>query len=240
MLVLLPIAGLSIMLFGSTKNPEINKLQSQPQPQAASDFGAGERQRELQAQLRELLAEQGKLSRSVTALNLALADMAVERDQLRAKLTQIEEKATAPTGTAMNTGIVDPGAQVAIAPIGLTILRDVPERGLRLDEIHFSPGSAELSPGASRKAEKAAELFLRQAAKPKLRLYGFSDSAGSDQGNLALSQRRAQAVAERLVRAGVARERIEFFGKGEQGAPIATANGIDEPLNRCVGIFAVD
>jgi outer membrane protein OmpA-like peptidoglycan-associated protein len=59
---------------------------------------------------------------------------------------------------------------------------------------------------------------------------------GSDEYNIRLSQRRAQAVVDWLVARGIARERLNAVGKGER-EPIAsneTAEG--RQLNRRVEV----
>jgi outer membrane protein OmpA-like peptidoglycan-associated protein len=113
-----------------------------------------------------------------------------------------------------------------------------PDKPIRLQEIHFSPNSAQLTPGAERKTKLAAEQFL-QNKMSKIAVFGFSDTTGNDQYNLELSRQRAQTVAQLLTQAGIPRDKIEIVGKGENDLPEATPDGIDEPLNRCVGIMAI-
>jgi outer membrane protein OmpA-like peptidoglycan-associated protein len=65
---------------------------------------------------------------------------------------------------------------------------------------------------------------------------GHADWMGSDEYNIRLSQRRAQAVVDWLVAHGIARERLNAVGKGER-EPIAsneTAEG--RQLNRRVEV----
>ena len=59
-----------------------------------------------------------------------------------------------------------------------------------------------------------------------------ADSAGPAAYNLALSERRAKAVADILVQAGVKRERITLRAVGETQPAVATGDGVREPLNR--------
>ena len=54
------------------------------------------------------------------------------------------------------------------------------------------------------------------AAGGPIVLRGHSDSAGSDEENLASSRARAEAVRDFLVNAGVAEDRIEIIAFGEQ------------------------
>lgn len=48
-----------------------------------------------------------------------------------------------------------------------------------------------------------------------VRVEGHTDDTGTVEGNLLLSRRRAEAVADHLVAAGIARVRITVIGRGE-------------------------
>lgn len=81
--------------------------------------------------------------------------------------------------------------------------------------LSFQSGSARLT----REAEAEARVFgqsllLPQLANMHFRIEGHTDSVGSRAGNLALSQRRAQSVADFLVAMGVARDRLDVTGYG--------------------------
>lgn len=66
---------------------------------------------------------------------------------------------------------------------------------------------------------------------------GHTDRSGEETYNLTLSNRRADAVKERLVKAGVAAENITSFGFGESDPRKPTADGVRESANRRVEIF---
>jgi outer membrane protein OmpA-like peptidoglycan-associated protein len=99
-------------------------------------------------------------------------------------------------------------------------------------DILFAFGSAELSPAAR---EAVTGLGRRVAeATGTVRVTGHTDSIGSDADNLALSQRRAQAVADVLAAAIADGDpAVAAEGRGES-EPIAS-NGTpdqDEPAGR--------
>jgi len=95
------------------------------------------------------------------------------------------------------------------------------ERGLvfTLTSGLFATDHAELQPGADAELARIA-AFLSDHADRDVFIEGHTDSEGSDQYNLALSQRRARAVADRLVASGIATNRIHVEGLGE-ARPIA-------------------
>jgi len=115
----------------------------------------------------------------------------------------------------------------------------VPNPDLPLVQVHFETASARLTPGG-RIRTLAAATVLVESDPSAIRVTGHTDTTGSAEGNLELSRARAQAVADLFVEAGLPRDRIEIAPMGETASvlPIPTGDGVSEPLNRCVGIFA--
>ncbi len=107
-----------------------------------------------------------------------------------------------------------------------------------ITEVHFELNSASLTPGALQRAHEAAAR-LQNMKFSKVRIAGHTDTTGPASRNQALSNERAEAVAQIFVQAGLPRQMIEIVGFGETQdmLPISTADGISEPLNRCVGIY---
>ncbi|MCX8071482.1 MAG: OmpA family protein [Candidatus Binatia bacterium] len=87
-------------------------------------------------------------------------------------------------------------------------------------DILFASGSATLQPGARDKIRQLAAV-LNRYPRTYIQVIGHTDSRGSEESNLELSRRRAQAVAEELVSAGVSASRITTFGRGAS-SPVAT------------------
>ena len=79
----------------------------------------------------------------------------------------------------------------------------------------FDTGSANLTPAARAQAEAFASALLRpQLRNMRFLIEGHTDSVGVRTRNLDLSQRRAETLADFLVRAGVDRTRLVVRGYG--------------------------
>lgn len=96
------------------------------------------------------------------------------------------------------------------------------DRGLvlTLGDVLFDTGRAELKPGAFRTVDRLA-TFMRDHPERSLEVEGYTDSVGGDALNLALSQRRANAVRAALVSRGVEGTRITTNGMGK-ASPVAS------------------
>ena len=88
-----------------------------------------------------------------------------------------------------------------------------------------------------------AMTTIRQAANAyktkgnaRVTATGHTDTSGSEQYNMALSLRRANAVKDALVREGVPATNISVVGRGEQGLLVQTGDNVREPQNRRVEI----
>ncbi len=86
---------------------------------------------------------------------------------------------------------------------------------------------------------ETAQQIVREAAKtaqgqnvPNLTVVGHADRAGPSDYNIRLSQRRAQAVKDALVKAGYPANRIAIEAKGEADPIVPTEDGVRQPQNR--------
>lgn len=104
------------------------------------------------------------------------------------------------------------------------------DRGLVITlsgSVLFASDESTLLPDAQARLDQVAEALLTSPNRG-LVIEGHTDSEGSDEDNMALSQRRADAVRTYLIGRGYAADRIVAQGLGE-GRPIA---GNDTPEGR--------
>ncbi|MEO5707344.1 MAG: OmpA family protein [Alteraurantiacibacter sp.] len=100
------------------------------------------------------------------------------------------------------------GVDVSQTPNGDGILVNLPE-------VTFAVDSTTISPAMRDVLDRVAQSMI-QYPNSLIDVMGHTDSTGSDQYNLDLSRRRAEAVSNFLVSRGVARARLESVGYGEQ------------------------
>jgi outer membrane protein OmpA-like peptidoglycan-associated protein len=115
------------------------------------------------------------------------------------------------------------------------------ERGmvLTLGDVLFDSGAATLKPGTDLVIDRLAR-FLNENSDMRVIVEGHTDSQGSDAYNEALSQRRAEAVAQALAIRNVVGDRVHAMGRGE-GYPVASnATAAGRQQNRRVEIVFSD
>ena len=87
------------------------------------------------------------------------------------------------------------------------------------EQITFDPGSASIVTGAARLLDKIAET-LRECGRMEMEIAGHTDSQGGLEGNMRLSQRRAEAVKAALLGRGAPVGDFVVMGYGPE-FPIA-------------------
>jgi outer membrane protein OmpA-like peptidoglycan-associated protein len=99
--------------------------------------------------------------------------------------------------------------------------------------INFDFNSATLRPESSVVLEQVAGL-LRDKPELVISIEGHTDDVGGDAYNASLSGKRANAVRDWLVAAGIDGARLEAVGKGA-GSPVASnGNDVGRAQNRRV------
>jgi outer membrane protein OmpA-like peptidoglycan-associated protein len=107
----------------------------------------------------------------------------------------------------------------------------------RTGAIYFRQASARLD-AKSRPLLAEVEGVVGKCPALKVEVSGYTDSDGSPEANKALSERRAQAVADALVADGVSRSRINSAGYGEDKPVAANDTPKNKALNRRIEFSA--
>ncbi len=92
-----------------------------------------------------------------------------------------------------------------------------------------------ITPEGMQIVQQAANAF-HAGAPVTIQVTGYTDRSGSAGYNQRLSERRANNVANAMVRLGVPRQAMAVSGRGENDNRVPTADGVREPQNRRVEI----
>jgi peptidoglycan-associated lipoprotein len=100
------------------------------------------------------------------------------------------------------------------APVEEETLESLTKSGV-LKPVYFAYDSVVLSEEARAILQKNAD-YLKKRSTAKVMVEGHADSRGTNEYNLALSDRRAAAVRDYLVSLGLAADRVTSVAKGEE------------------------
>lgn len=95
------------------------------------------------------------------------------------------------------------------------------------DVILFDRASADIDRKSARTIKRLSEI-IKACPGARVEVEGHTDSEGTDERNQSLSERRARAVVDSLVKAGVAEDRLSAVGYGASrpAAPNDTKTGM--------------
>jgi outer membrane protein OmpA-like peptidoglycan-associated protein len=110
---------------------------------------------------------------------------------------------------------------------------------LTLGDVLFDTGRATLKPGADRTIDRLAQA-LKDNPNTKVQIEGHTDSVGGDDYNMALSERRAEAVSDALRMRGVPSDRYEEKGLGKDFPVASNSTAEGRQQNRRVEIIFSD
>jgi OOP family OmpA-OmpF porin len=119
----------------------------------------------------------------------------------------------------------DISVKPAAAPVDASVCQQLFSDILTKGKIRFSPGRAKIDPDSAGLLDRLVETALR-CPNAQIVIAGHTDSSGDDALNQALSEERAKAVSDYLVKAGLPADRFTATGYGSS-QPIAT-NDTDE------------
>lgn len=156
--------------------------------------------------------------------------------------------ATAPaTGDLRPVAPATPGVPTApaptqqaapVAPVAPPPAAEAPSISLN---VLFAVNSADLTPQARRVLDELGRALTSADLSPyRFRIEGHTDTTGSADYNMILSERRAQAVRDYLVQQfGISRTRLETIGLGQTALAVPTGDNVNEPRNRRVHIVNI-
>lgn len=124
-----------------------------------------------------------------------------------------------------------------IAPTRRTPLGMVME--IANDSFKFDFDKSNLRPENREILSRVAGVLLASSGY-RLQVYGHTDDVGTDQYNQALSERRAKAVADYLVEAGVPKDIVTTKGFGRSSPRVKATTSEARSRNRRVEIGIVD
>ena len=117
------------------------------------------------------------------------------------------------------------GSGIVVARTGNALLLNI--RG----DLLFEPNSAAISARGSEYLERIATL-VRKYDSSLVVVNAYTDTTGSREHNLAVSQKRADSVVKQLTDDGVEQRRLAAKGFGDEILKIPTGPNINEPRNR--------
>ena len=113
-----------------------------------------------------------------------------------------------------------------IKPREIAIDKDVDlAKVLNIKEIYFDFDKSDIRPDAAVELAKIVEV-MRENPKMKIDIRSHTDSRASDEYNLRLSERRAKATLEWMVKQGIERKRLTAKGYGETQLVNGCSNGV--------------
>jgi len=103
------------------------------------------------------------------------------------------------------------------------------------DDLLFAPDSASFSAGGRDLVDRIGAV-VRKFDSSLIVVNGYTDTTGTAAQNLAVSQKRADAVARQLAGEGVEQKRLAAKGFGDEILKIPTGPDVAQPKNRRIEI----
>jgi OOP family OmpA-OmpF porin len=159
----------------------------------------------------------------------------VEREVVRESV--VREEIPAPLIDSDDDGVPDqidqcPGTLAGLATNNVGCASESPQV-VRLDNVNFELNSATLTPSATATLRRVTDA-LRGEPNLRAEIAGHTDSSGSDDYNLSLSQQRAESVLRFLVEQGIDTRRLVARGYGETRPVADNSTAVGREFNRRV------
>ena len=105
------------------------------------------------------------------------------------------------------------------------------EKSFTLSDLHFETGQSTIKPGSFKILDELVE-YLKLKPDLNIEIGGHTDSDGSADSNLTLSQNRAEAVKQYLIKKGISSSRLIAKGYGETQPIAENETAAGKALNR--------
>jgi OOP family OmpA-OmpF porin len=146
--------------------------------------------------------------------------------------------AAGPCADGDGDGVCDADDKCPNTPAGDTVDRHGCSLVSRL-MLFFDFDSAELRPESLRELERVTQ-FMNQIPEATALIEGHTDSIGTEEYNLGLSERRAKSVYDYLVSRGINPARLQSLGKGESQPIADNSTEAGRQQNRRVMLIRTD
>jgi outer membrane protein OmpA-like peptidoglycan-associated protein len=194
------------------------------------------------AELADVLASAEKARQTEAQANMAIQDQQNRAAQAQQQRLQSTEEALAQSNTALASESAraesERKARIAlmnVAKAQALVIKDEPRGTVITVKVPFKTGKADLPPKATEQLDPLADA-LKLARNREILVEGHTDSQGSAEKNLDLSQKRAEAVREYLIEQQVPADRVSATGVGENMPPDDNATPEGRANNRVVQI----
>jgi outer membrane protein OmpA-like peptidoglycan-associated protein/Mg-chelatase subunit ChlD len=124
-------------------------------------------------------------------------------------------------GNKIANGYYDESVFIPIDPVGT----------VSFINIEFETGKSDINPQSFPLIDKVVK-FMKDNKNVKIRISGHTDDIGSDEDNQRLSEERANAVMEYLMKKGIVQNRLETKGFGESKPLVPNTNNENRRRNR--------
>ncbi len=132
-------------------------------------------------------------------------------------------KSQTPSGYTLNldlTAADSSGSAKPVAALSSKSCQRKLNKILRRSKIHFNSGSAVIKKSSYKTLNKLARV-AKQCPGMRIKIHGHTDSTGRNSNNRQLSKKRARAVANYLIKKGIAEKNLVAIGHGSS-KPVAS------------------
>lgn len=201
--------------------------QAQAAQAEAQQANAQAQQANVQAQQAQAAAQQAQAAAQQTQAELDQAKAAAQQTQAQLDQAQAAAQQTQAQLDQTKQQLAERDAEARLLRVQNELARIAStrseQRGLIVTlsgGILFDTGKTSVKPGAKSTLKKIAKQ-LQTDPSLKIAVEGHTDNVGTVAKNQALSEKRANAVRDYLVSAGIVSDHITATGRGEE-APVAT------------------